>query len=176
MARIKLKQKRLIGGAIFGLFFIMAGLWVVLQFNLNTNTTDPNDRTKVMPIKEVRSTALQYTYDGDTDKGLEVYDKQIAAQKNENDKYDLLLSKSRLATFRGRYDEAIEAANQANSIKGDKDGISFQMIAEAYEASGDKEQAITYYKKAIEVTPKQDTNNSLQRGPTLEEIVEELER
>ena len=103
-------------------------------------------------VDDVFATAKGFSDKGDTQGGLAYYDEQIDDHKNSNEKQQLLLYKSEFALDANEYQQAINAAKEADSISSTANTTS--TLARAYEAKGDKQNAITYYKKAIELTPK----------------------
>ncbi|MGC4190528.1 MAG: tetratricopeptide repeat protein [Thermomicrobiales bacterium] len=139
----------------------------------------PQDSTLTrIPIETVQAVALDDAGRGDIDAALRLYDQQIAARLDGDEKRELLLSKSSWAASSGRSTDAIAAAKQALSISGKDDQEALRALAEAYTASGDTKQALVYYKKMLEGAPQGEAPSarSLQRGPSIESIVKELER
>lgn len=150
-------------------------LWMVMR-----PPTIPSEDNAVTPIavEKVQALALDDAARGDIDAALRLYDRQIAARPNGDEQRELLLSKSSLAASRGRYDNAIVAAKQAASMRGSDDPEALRALAEAYAASGDKTQALTTFKRILATSPKGDPQqaNSLQRGPSIEAILKDLEQ
>jgi tetratricopeptide (TPR) repeat protein len=137
-----------------------------------------NDAVTPIVVETVQALALDDAGRGDLDAALRLYDRQIAARPDGDEKRELLLGKSSLATSRGRFADAIAAAKQAVSLSGKDNQEALRALAEAYAASGDKKQALLYYKKMLDGAPKGDAPSakSLQRGPSIEAIVKELEK
>lgn len=136
------------------------------------------DADTPIAVETVQALALDDAGRGDFDAALRLYDRQIAARPNGDEKRDLLLGKSSLATSRGRFNEAIAAAKQAVSLSGKDDPEALRALAEAYAASGDKAQALSTYKRILATSSRPETSpaNSLQRGPSIETIITELEQ
>lgn len=84
----------------------------------------------------------------------------------------MLLYKANFAQQSKRFDEALEVAEQADEIT--SDAASSQAIAKAYDAKGDKERALFYYKKALELSPKE--GMGARYNPVLEELIRGLEQ
>lgn len=137
-----------------------------------------HDADTPIAIETVQALALDDAGRGDIDAALRLYDRQIAARPDGDEKRELLLGKSSLATSRGRFTEAIAAAKQAVALGGKDDPEALRSLAEAYAASGDKTQALTTYKHILATTKKRDAPqaNGLQRGPSIYAIIEELEQ
>ncbi len=175
LAKLKLTRKKIVLIAIFSLM-ILGVIGVSIWFMVSSRRGE--DSIALMSVDDVHSTALDYMSNGDIVKSLSLYDQQIAVRENKKEKYDLLLDESSLAASNKQYKKAIDAAKQANTLEGGSDPIALRALAEAYAASGDKKQAIVYYKKVLVILPKNNTQNpSVQRsGPSIEEIIKGLEQ
>ena len=142
MAKIKITQtrKKLVGiGTLLGALIIIGGVAAWLQFSPLMNKRE----AATASTDDIRSQAAGYAEAGDVDKGIGVYDQRIKDEGNSDKKLELLLDKARFATSYKRYDEATIAGDQAAKI--DSGLSSAIVLAEAYEAKGDKEQAIKFY-------------------------------
>jgi tetratricopeptide (TPR) repeat protein len=109
-------------------------------------------QSPIVPVDDVPVAALGYARSGDVDSGLAYYDSQIDQRKDATEKWQLLLYKSSFSLTSKRYEEAIDAAKQADAIKSDLS--TAVALARAYEGSGDRRQAFSYYKKALDLSPK----------------------
>ena len=147
---IKFPQQKLIFGV--GLIFlvaIVATIWWLLS-NKPVAVDDPEVGQDI--VKVSREAASARADDGDIDGALGEYDTAISKlEGNSQQKKELLVQKADLSQRSGRYDTAIEAAKQAEEIA--TDTTTTQSLATSYELNGDKENAIIYYKKLIEMTP-----------------------
>lgn len=88
-------------------------------------------------------------FQGDVDGALEAYDQAIHQQTDEKLKLELLTNKAMTALNNDRIDVAIEAAQRADDIQSDL--ASTSLLAQLYDRRGDKEKAIEYYKKALQL-------------------------
>lgn len=161
----------------FVLVTVVSGVLIWWMLRPPTNPVEDESATLV-PIETVQALALDDAGRGDLDAAFRLYDWQIAARPNGDEKRELLLSKSSLATSRGRFNHAIAAAQQVLSISGKDDPEALRALAEAYAASGDKTQALAAYKRILATAKKGEASqaNGLQRGPSLKDIITELEQ
>ncbi len=149
MAKIRLSQSRLILGLTAGLLVILA---MIVAWSLANQSSDVvPDTTKQKTVEESHLEITALVDEGDIDGALQQYDEAISRQGDKSKKKELLLLKSDLASRSGRTGTAIDAAQKAEEIE--PDATVAQSLATAYELNGDKENAIIYYKKIIELTP-----------------------
>ncbi len=153
--------------------FITAGsLLVVVALALVIIKMIPSGGDEPLPsVEDAQNGAFSFTENNDIDGGLKYYDEQIEARENTDEKKALLLHKSSFAQSAGRFDEALKAAQQAGAIA--PNAGTAEAIARAYEAQGDKEQALIYYKKLLELSPKDGLGSRY--IPVWEEKIRELE-
>lgn len=172
MAKIKLTRNRLLAvGAV--LVFLAAVGGIVVRMNLSTLSNSQKEEPTVhAPLEDVQATALEYANNNDIDGGLKYFDEQIEERQDNDEKKRLLLAKSNFALGADRNDTAISAAEQANEISSDI--ASTEALARSYAASGDKEQAIIYYKKVLELSSKEGSSDRY--SPIWEERIAELEQ
>ena len=156
---------------------VIGGGMVWMMMRPSTIAREKDSDTPIA-VEKVHAFALDDAGRGDIDAALRLYDQQIAARPDGNEKRALLLGKSSLATSRGRFNDAIAAAKQAVSISGKDDQEALRALAEAYAASGDKAQALIAYKNLRDGSPKGAAPQvkGLQRGPSIDAIIEELEQ
>lgn len=147
---IRLTRKKVVLGIAVFIVVLLVGVlgWTVFYRGQKA----VGMKAVVVPVDDVPPAALSYARSGDIDSGLAYYDSQIEQRKDTNDKRRLLLYKADFALSFKRYKEAVSAAKQADSIKSDLTTIP--VLARAYEGSGDKQQAVAYYKKALSLAPK----------------------
>lgn len=146
---IKLKNKKSLAGVAVVILVIIAAIgWQAWR-----GFGDSVD-SSVQPLSMNQALSIAMTYDdrGDVEGGLKFYDGQIKGRKDENEKQQLLLYKSDFALKAGKYDEAINAAKQADAIKSNT--ASMTALARAYEGQGNKQKAAEYYKKLLDAAPK----------------------
>lgn len=169
LAVLKLTYKKALLGMVAIILLVAMGVTMWLLWpKPDTNSTPV---VAFAPIEEVATTALNYSEQQDIAGGLAYYDSQINGRKNEDEKYQLLLYKSSFALDAKKYDEAINAAKSADAIK-NSPGAAVA-LARAYQGKGEKQQAITYYKKALELSPKE--GMGARYNATLEQEIKELE-
>lgn len=130
-----------VGGALFGLTRFFSG------------EKEGGAQLPLVPVNDVQAAAMGYARGGDAESGLAYFDSQIEPRKNTTEKWLLLLYKSNFALGVRRYSEAVDAAKMADAIKSDLS--TTVALARAYEGSGNKQQALTYYKRALKASPKE---------------------
>jgi tetratricopeptide (TPR) repeat protein len=167
---IRLKRKKsLIGLAVVAVLLIV---FAVLGWQAWLRS-DTGSSASVKPLSadEALAIAMSYSDRGDIKGGLEFYDNQIREHKDSNEKQQLLVYKSDFALKAGRYDDAVGTAKQADAIKSNT--ATMTMLARAYEGQGNKQKAVSYYKKLLNAAPK-DGMGSRPRGEW-EQKIQELE-
>lgn len=171
MAKINIiaKQKKAIGVVLVAMI-IMVG-FLVLGRMVFRDGEDGGADTQ-LTIEDVQVRAAEYFGGGDIDGGLSYYDEQIKMAEKNDEKRVLLTHKSSLALMGGQHQVAIDSARQADEI-GSTDK-TVKALAEAYMASGNKEQALVYYRKLLAISP--DNGSDLRRGPSLEDTIKGLEQ
>jgi tetratricopeptide (TPR) repeat protein len=140
------KRKTYIAVGIILLVLIVASGVLINMMNNTGKGASPT--VGVLPDKDIPATLEKYAADGRIDEGMDYIDSQIDAETNQTDKRDLLVYKSQFATKAGRTDVALESAKEASSIEPDL--TSDLALAEAYEKSGDKSQAVKYYQQVVD--------------------------
>jgi tetratricopeptide (TPR) repeat protein len=165
----RLLQKKMV-------FVIIVIIVASLAVGLAWKTFYPSDKEAIpefvaVPISDIQLAAAHYTQNGDVQGGLAYFDSQIQQRENVDEKQLLLIYKSNFASDAKRYDVALDAAKQADALK--SDASTAVALARVYELSGDKRQALTYYKKALDKSDKS-TQNSRSQG-MLEYKITELE-
>lgn len=137
-----------------------------------------DDTPPEVSLNTVGSQAAAYVAEDDFEGAFEHYDKQIEAAQDNRQKKSLLVKKSLLARDIGEYDVAIASAKQADEI--DSDTQTMRALADAYAANGDKEQALTYYRKLLVFEKVEGDGEGamqgMQLGPSVETIIKELEK
>lgn len=171
MSKLKLtRNQKLTIGIISALLLVAIGgtvAWV--NYMSSVNKEEPIALT---PIEDVQAAALEYASSDDIDGGLAFYDDEIKKRDDDGEKKRLLLYKSSFARQAGRSEEALAATKQADEIS--PDAATAEALAKAYDASGDLEQALIYYKRALELSPKE--GMGARYNSILEERIRELEQ
>lgn len=148
MANLKLtsKRKKIVIGVALGAIVVLVGAFVFLKWSPFSETSK---QPAPMSANEVRASSLDYVDDNDAEGGFKYYDSQIDQARDDDDKKQLLLHRAEFARRLNKPDEAIDAAKQADDIS--PDTATAQALAMAYEAKGDKEQAVAHYERVIDL-------------------------
>lgn len=85
-------------------------------------------------------------HSGDIKTALQGYDVMIKAENDQTQKKKIFLSKSIAAMNNNEFDEALSAAQSADSIQSDQNTLG--MVAQVYEGQGNIKQALIFYDKA----------------------------
>lgn len=91
--------------------------------------------------------AADQAHKGDITKALKGYDDLISTTNNDNEKRTLLIDKAVAALNNGLFQEALDAANEADAIQSEVTTLG--LIGAAYEGKGQTQDAITAYEKAV---------------------------
>lgn len=167
---IRLTRKKIALGTA-GIVIVLAIVGTVSWSIWRSSQDGSGTKVPMVSVGEVPIAALSYANAGDVDGGLNYYDSQIVQRTDTTDKRRLLLYKSDFAVGVKRYKEALSAAKQADAIKADIS--SAVALARVYEGMGDKQQAVIYYKKALELSPKDGLGS--RDEPLWEQKVKELQ-
>lgn len=134
---------------------------------------DYDNRAKPEAITQEATTAQNQALGGNFDQAHETINKALDNPNlSTQAKYDLYMQQG--VTYEGQknYDAAMESYRKAESLKETTEVTS--AIASLAESRGDKQTAITYYKKAIPLIPEDDAmKDSLKKY--FEDKVTELE-
>lgn len=184
MAKIKLKkitavQKKVSLGLLAGLVVALGCIILWRELDRPDLSKGKNDEVSFpQQLGEVQVTATDFLESDDFEGGARYYDDQISLRDDEGEKKILLVLKSGFTIRAGRYDEAISIAKQADEMGSDV--MTLQAIGDAYRAKGDIEQALIYYKRAQQINSSQVDEESdaptVSRGPSIDDIIKELER
>ena len=141
-----------IGGCIYSWLFIIPSL----LGNDNTTTDEPNSQVVELPTSVVsaKNYADKLGDSGQINDALSEYDKAIASAKDNYSKAYLLQSKATVYFNNRDYDNALETAKKADELS--NSSASNYLIARVYEEKGDKDSAVLFYKKAIELVDEED--------------------
>jgi tetratricopeptide (TPR) repeat protein len=145
------KRKKLIviGAVVILLIAIGLGVWFLIQSQKPKVTIIPRTTDQ---INQVVTDADTLASSGNIAGAKAAYSQAIDQTSDATQKSYLLISDASLYYEEGNYDQAIILAKQAESYKLDENVAS--MMAEIYKTKGDKQNAIVYYKKAIDLTDK----------------------
>ncbi len=157
--RLSKRKKLIIGGAIAILLVTIGlGVWFLIQSQkpkipIITRTTEQ--------INQVVTDADVLASSGDISGAKTAYNQAVDQTSDATQKSYLLISNASLYYEEGNYDQALIIAKQAEAYKLDENVAS--MMAEMYKMKGDKQNAIIYYKKSIDLTDKTSemTDNTL---------------
>ncbi len=166
-----LSQKKMVFLVVAATILIVVLAGIFLWRTFYSAEKDAGMKAVVVPISDVQVAAALYAQNGSIQEGLEYFDSQIEQRENVDEKQLLFIYKSNFALDAKRYDVALDAAKRADTLK--SDASTAVALARAYELSGDKRQALTYYKKALDKSDK-NAQNSRSQG-MLEYKITELE-
>ncbi len=167
-----LKRKKavlIIGSAVILIAFVV-GIAAVKKFYSPKN--EVGFKAVLVPTDDIQAAAMGYSRVGDADGGLALFDSQIDQRQDDDEKRRLLIYKSSFAIEVKRYKEALDAAKQADTIK--SDFSTAVVLARAYEGSGDTKQALSYYRKTLELSPKEGL--AARYNPMWEQKISELQQ
>lgn len=142
---------------------------------INTTPEDENTTAVVAPpMAEVEYAISSAVKEGESvEDVLARYDEQVDKRESSEEKQEVLILKSRYARRVEQFDIAVNVAKQAYDM--DPNGMATRNLADTYRESGNKEQALEYYKKLLEMSSASEDGAVVYRGPTVEEIIRELE-
>lgn len=155
MAKIQLtsfNKKIAVGLAAALLLLIVAGVVAWIRLSAPTPEVITKNATEVdfaQVFAKAQMVSNDYLKEGNTDKGLEYYDEQITLRRSNSEKKKLLALKSGFAVKAGKFDVGVDSAKKANDLG--SDAVTTRALAEAYEAAGDKQKAVVYYKELLEL-------------------------
>lgn len=108
-----------------------------------------NSEVEEQKIRELSLNNDKKAFEGDADGALKAYDEAIASQSDDTLKANLLIKKSALAFSNDRKEVALESAQTAYDLEVNLGTAS--TLAQLYDKKGEKEKAIEYYKKAVDL-------------------------
>jgi tetratricopeptide (TPR) repeat protein len=157
-----------IGTAIVVLITVGGLIFTNQQNKLKTAKTDEYVKYPEA-VAHDKATELAAKSEGEA---LKYYDDEIASASSSAAKVELLLGKASVAYNSGDFDGALKAAKDADAVKSSTGTL--RMIAESYEAKGDKANALEFYKKALAALPKSDITN--RESVSLKSKIDELSK
>lgn len=158
--RARFKKPAIVAGVVLVLLAAGAAVLFLAKPGLNPLSKQNTEETKDEMTTYDEATKL--VAEKGVDEASRYYDQQVAKTGDQNEKVILLLDKASVAYNAGDFDAALDAAREADGIKSTSGTLS--MIAQSYEAKGDKAKALEYYQKALaalvksEVTNRQETS------------------
>lgn len=170
--RTRRKKLWLIIGVVV-LVVAAAGAGVALRWWQNKNGDNGGASTPTPTLTESAGELQNLRSEGSEEEFNEQAD-EILNDPATDDKtrYQVLLQKGHAASDKEDYDKAIEIYKQAEQVDGTLEAA--ELIAETYRLSGDNDNAIEYYRKALGLVSDSNARASglrdLYRG-----IIEELE-
>jgi len=146
LATVKLTRKKLLIGGVLCLLVIVLGVgtWIYTASRVE-NKEEP---AALIPTGDVQIFAAEYARSGDVNRGMRLYNEQIALRTKNEDKLELLLGKANFSIDNKRYQDAVDAGQQADKL--DTSLSATLALARAYEAQGDKKQAVKYYQRLLD--------------------------
>ncbi len=120
---------------------------------------------KYFDISTYKSLIALYKKDKEVEKVLQLYDEMIVVKPNES---WIIYQKANYLYSKERYDEAMKTIKQAIPIDPNSGGI-YEMIGDIHSDKGDKQTALSYYKKAQKLSVSQnsyalqDLNNKIEK-------------
>ena len=146
------KKKWLIIGAIVIVLFIGGGItgWMFMS----SQQPAPASSLTEEQFDQTISDAQTLANNGDTNGAIAAYDNAVKATNDAYQKSVITLEKAVMYLNEKNYEQALVIAKQAEVIN-----VNFEVvkiIAQIYDEKGDKQNAITYYKKTIELIDKND--------------------
>jgi tetratricopeptide (TPR) repeat protein len=141
----------LIAGGLYTWWRIATTLSQVDQ-TPDTSTATAGLSKKQQYVAQIVTDATKAVANGDTAAATAVYDKAIEENSNASVKSDLYAQKASTLLSAGDKAGALEAAQQAVAQSPDSFEALF-MLANAYEATGDKANAALTYRKIAAIVP-----------------------
>lgn len=134
----------------------IAEAWYIIQQQKQTQQQgqEETQKTTVDDTQSILDKANTLEQSGDTAAAQKVYDDAIANSGNAAQKSYFTLSKATPLMNEGKFDEAIAIGKEAEKIDANVSVMRF--LANVYDAAGDKQNAIIYYQKAIDMTDDSD--------------------
>ena len=145
-----MRKKWLIVGLIVVVLFLSGAVsgWIYVSMQKSTADKIASTETKRKnTINQTADKAQQLAKSGQQAQAIAYINKAIQATDDIQTKAILLLNKATTYYNNGKYDEALEAAKESESLERN-DNIE-KFIASIYAIKGDNQNAIKYYKKAI---------------------------
>ena len=147
------KKKRLIIGAVVIMLFI-GGVVTGWMFMSNQQPAPASSPLSEEQFNQTISDAQTMVNNGDTSGASVAYDNAVKATNDAYQKSVITLEKAVMYLNEKNYEQALVIAKQAEAIN-----INFEVvkiIAQIYDEKGDKQNAIIYYQKTIELIDKND--------------------
>lgn len=155
----KPQMKWIIFGAII---VVVAGLGVTAavlfsQYQASIQPTGDKKPGTITPrpvVEKKANDAIKKAYEGDVAGGVAEIDQAVRDTNDSFEKYTLYSHKATLLYNSGDVAGGLEAALMAYKFKQSSDSAA--LVAQFSRESGNKEQAIQYYKRAVELVDKTD--------------------
>lgn len=148
--KLKNKKKTTILIILIFLFLFVVVLSVYSFIYFNKPPDEPMTRDEVVVLAD----------SGDIDKAISILDAQInKSQKDEIKKSDLLLQKATVLFNAEKYNDALKIVKE--EYKKTPNENNAQFLASIFEKINDNDNAVIYYKKAVESSSKSDVSSSV---------------
>lgn len=145
----KIKKKWLIVVASVMVLFVAGGLnaWYFIAKDQSIDNAQVDETETEVYEKSVEADTLANM--GDSEGAVSAYDEAIDGSEDDLEKIALMISKATIYFNEGNYDEALSVMLEAKNTYESSATASF--TAQIYEAKSDKENAVAYYQKAIDL-------------------------
>jgi tetratricopeptide (TPR) repeat protein len=151
---------------------VLLGVGALIITNQQKKSETAKNEESTLPFAAATNDKAKELASKDSKQALEYYDEQISVTSDKDEKAELLLGKAEIAYTAGDFDGALQAAKDADAIKSTAGTLG--MIAQSYEAKGDKASALEYYKKALAILPDSEVSN--RQEVTLQSKINELSK
>jgi tetratricopeptide (TPR) repeat protein len=133
----------------FAAFFLLGAVLVASYFWYVHYSPNPiaKSNSQSTKINQAVARAEQLANNGKMDEAVKSYDTAASQTSDSYQKSFLILSKATLFFDDKKYADALTIAKQAEGVN-ENSSVTY-MIAQIYEAMGNKSDAILYYKKTI---------------------------
>ena len=149
------RYKKLLIVGVPALVLLLGGGFFLFK---NQITPDSNNKKSAVETAISRyDEASQLAATKSVSESNKLYDDRVAKTSDNKEKVLLLLDKASIAYNAGDFDSSLQTAFDANKLQSSTGTLT--MIAQSYEAKGDKANAVEYYKKALAALPKSEVTN-----------------
>lgn len=144
---------------LVGLAILLAIIAFVLAITWWIGQIKYEDAAKPENVERTTEDVQDLTFSGDFNKARETVNSALSNPKLSDDaKHALYIQEATVYETEGNYDSALESYLKAESLK-ETSGVA-QAIASIYVMMENKEKALEYYKKALELMPDKDSQAS----------------
>jgi flagellar basal body-associated protein FliL len=176
MTKSKKSSKRklivIIGLSVIGVGILAGAGWLFLHNNKSTGT-QAND-SQAPAVADVVVEGRRFVGSNDTEGGSTYYDKQIQTASDDATKRQLLIAKVDFLLQANDNAAAVEVAKVVVQ-KYDGQAHAHAALARAYEANGQRTEALAQYKRALAVLKPEETTGRSNPQLTYATKIKELE-